>query len=105
MNDSFHNMITEGWLIIYMNDLLIFSPDKKTHDECTKHVFAHMEELDLHLKLEKCMFNISKVEYLSMIVKLGQIVMDLVKLGGIANWPVLTKVKDIQSFLGLANFY
>ena len=36
MNDSFHDMIAEGWLVTYMDDLLIFSPDKTTHTKHTK---------------------------------------------------------------------
>ena len=40
-----------------------------------------------------------------MIVKPGQLAMDPVKLDGIASWPTPTKVKDVCSFLGFANFY
>ena len=64
-----------------------------------------MMYLDLHLKLEKCTFAATKVEYLGMIVRPGQLAMDPVKLDGIAKWPTPTKVKDVQSFLGFANFY
>ena len=64
-----------------------------------------MKELDLHLKLEKCQFASSKVEYLGMIVKPGQLAMDPVKLDGIASQPTPTKVKEVQSFLGFTNFY
>ena len=53
------------------------------------------EEIGLHLKLEKCQFASSEVEYLGMIVKPGQLAMDPVKLDGVANWPTPTKVKDI----------
>ena len=88
-----------------MDALLIFSPNEATHTEQTKHVLQQMKELDLHLKLEKCNFTSSEVEYLSMIVKPGELTMDPVKLDGIAQWPVPTKVKDVQSFLGFANFY
>ena len=105
MNNSFRDMIAEGWLVIYMDDLLVFSPDKKTHTECTKRVLQRMMDLDLHLKLEKCTFTATEVEYLRMIVHLGQLAMDPVKLDGIAKWPTLTKVKDVWSFLGFANFY
>ena len=35
-NDLFRDMIAEGWLVIYMNDLLIFSSDNATHTEQTK---------------------------------------------------------------------
>ena len=105
MNNSFHNMITEGWLIIYMDDLLIYFPDPTTHMECTKQVLQYMVELNLHLKLKKCMFTTTKVEYLGIIVKLGQLTMDPVKLNGIAHWPTPSKVKDAYLFLGFANFY
>ena len=75
MNDFFWDMIAEGWLVIYMDDLLIFSPDKTTHVQRTHQVLQQMKELDLHLKLEKYQFASSEVEYLSMIVKPGQLAM------------------------------
>ena len=105
MNDSFRDMIAEGWLIIYMDDLLIFTPDKATHIQRTHQVLQWMTELDLHLKLEKCQFASTEVEYLGMIVKLGQLAMDPVKLDGIASWPTPTKVREVRSFLDFANFY
>ena len=51
MNNSFQDMIAEGWLVIYMDDLLIASPDSTTHAERTHHVLQRMTKLDLHLKL------------------------------------------------------
>ena len=102
MNDSFCDMIAEGWLVIYMDNLLIYSPNTTLHEEHTKRVPQCMTELDLHLKLEKCKFTTDEVEYLGMIVQSGQLAMDPVKLDGIASWPTPTKVKDVRSF---ANFY
>ena len=83
----------------------MFSLDEETHHECTKHVLQCMTELDLHLKLEKCCFATTEVEYLGMIIKPGQLAMDPIKLDGIASWPTPQKVKDVRSFLGFANFY
>ena len=105
MNDSFCNIIAEGWQVIYMDDLLIYSPNTTTHTKQTKRVLQYMIELNLHLKLERCIFTTPEVEYLGMIVKPSQLAMDLVKLNGIAYWPTPSKVKDICSFLGFANFY
>ena len=105
MNDSFRDMIAEGWLVIYMDDILIFSPDAALHEERTKCVLQSMTELDLHLKLEKFKFATDEVEYLGMIVKPGRLAMDPVKLDEIVSWPTPTKVKDIRSFLGFTNFY
>ena len=98
-------MIAEGWLVIYMDDLLIASPDPKTHTEQTRHVLQRMTELDLHLKPKKCQFDIPEVKYLGMIMKPGQLAMDPVKLNGITAWPTPAKVKDVRSFLGFTNFY
>ena len=105
MNDSFHDMIIEEWLVMYMDDLLIYCSNTTTHTERTKWALQHMIELDLHLKLEKCTFAAFEVEYLGMIVKPGQLVIDLVKLNGITHWPTPSKVKGVYSFLGFTNFY
>ena len=105
MNDSFRDMIAEGWLLIYMDDLLIFSPDAKTLEERTKRVLARMEELSLHLRLSKCQFTVPEVEYLGMIIRPNEIAMDPIKLDGITAWPTPTKLKEVRSFLGFANYY
>ena len=64
-----------------------------------------MKDLDLHLKLKKCKFGVSKVDFLGLVLQAGEIAMDLTKLNGIKNWPVPTSVKQVQSFLGFANYY
>ena len=64
-----------------------------------------MTELDLHLKLEKCHFSTTEVEYLGMIVKSGQLTMNPIKLDRITSWPTPEKVKYVRSFLGFTNFY
>ena len=85
--------------------LLIYSPNAITHIKQTKQVLQCMVELDLYLKLEKCTFAASEVEYLGMIVKPGQLAMDPVKLNGITQWPIPLKVKDVRLFLEFANVY
>ena len=98
-------MITEGWLIVYMDDLLIFSDDPEVHRLRTLRVLQRMRELSLPLKLEKCHFDLPEVEYLGMVIRKNTIAMDPVKVKGIEEWPVPAKVKDVHSFLGFANFY
>ena len=53
MNNSFRDMIAEGWLIIYMDDMLLTSTNKQEDTKRTKRVLQRMKELDLHLKLKK----------------------------------------------------
>ena len=105
MNDSFKDMIAEGWLIVYMDDMLITATNEQENIEQTKRVLQRMKELDLHLKLKKCKFGVKEVDFLGFILLPGEIAMDPTKLSRIAEWPTPTKVKDVQSFLGFTNYY
>ena len=105
MNDIFGDMIQEGWVIIYMDDILIFSSNIDTHHSRTARVLDRLREHQLSLKPEKCSFDVTEVEYLGMVVKPGSIMMDPIKLDGINKWQSPTTVKEVRSFLGFANFY
>ena len=105
MDDLFGDYITKGWLVIYMDDLLIHSSNQELHNECTQKVLQHFQEQEMYLKLERCMFSAKEVEYLGMIVGKGGIQMDPVKLKAICEWSPLANVKAVQSFLGFCNFY
>ncbi|GLB38887.1 putative retrotransposable element tf2 155 kda protein type 1-like [Lyophyllum shimeji] len=105
MNEIFKDMIDEGWLIIYMDDMLIFSTDLEEHRRRTLRVLQRLKENDLFLKLEKCTFEATEIEYLGMIVSHDHIAMDPTKVAGIKDWPTPTNVKGVRSFLGFGNFY
>ena len=64
-----------------------------------------MEEHDLYLKLKKCVFEVSEVEFLGVILGHGQVHMDPVKIKGVLDWPIPQNLKDVRSFLGLYGFY
>ena len=64
-----------------------------------------MEENDLFLKPEKCIFKEKEIEFLGLYITEEGVKMDEVKVKAIMEWPVPKKVKDMQSFLGLANFH
>ncbi|THH21307.1 hypothetical protein EUX98_g8414 [Antrodiella citrinella] len=105
MNELFADMIDEGWLVIYMDDMLIFSKDLDTHKERTHRLFQRLRENDLFLKPEKCLFEVDEVEFLGMIIRPDTVAMDPTKLDGIKDWPTPTTVKGVRSFLGFGNFY
>jgi Reverse transcriptase (RNA-dependent DNA polymerase) len=105
MDDYFHDMIDEGWLVIYMDDILI---GRRTEEELwkrTEWVLTRLAEKDLFLKLEKCKFAVQEVDFLGMVIMPGHIKMDLIKLAGITDWPEPATVKQVRSFLGFRNFY
>ena len=57
------------------------------------------------MKPEKCVFKKKEIEFLGLYITEEGVKMDEVKVKAIMEWPVPKKVKDVQSFLGLANFY
>ena len=59
----------------------------------------------LYLRHNKCEFEWTSIEYLGLIISDGEIRMDPVKVAGVTKWPTPTKKKEVQSFLGFANFY
>jgi hypothetical protein len=105
MNNIFRDMLNEGWLIIYMDDILIYSSDPEEHRKRTLRILARLRENDLFLKAEKCKFDVKEVEYLGLIISKNKIAMDPTKLAGIRDWPAPTNIKGVRSFLGFGNFY
>ncbi|KAG5734833.1 hypothetical protein E4T56_gene635 [Termitomyces sp. T112] len=59
----------------------------------------------LYLKLEKCKFEQTQIEYLSLIISHRTAEMDLVKVAGVAEWLESWNKKEVKTFLGFANFY
>ena len=102
MNDIFHDMPA---VILYIDNILIFTKTEEGHNEIVMEVLCKLKENDLFVKLEKCFFKVQEVEMLDSIIGPDRIKMDPKKVEAITAWPVPTKVKEVQLFLGLANFY
>ena len=70
-----------------------------------KEVLKRLQFNDLYAKVEKCFFEQSNIKYLDVIISENKVQIDEKKLSGVLEWPVLTKVKQVQAFLGFVNFY
>ena len=105
MDAMFKDLIEEGIIIIYMDDLFLFAKDLTSLEENTKRVLQRLLDNDLYLKPRKCEFAQTKVEWLGMIIEENRISMDAGKLKGIQDWPTPTTVKEVRGFLGFRNFY
>ena len=105
MDEIFRMEIIGNLIIVYMDDILIFSATKEGLRKTTPEVLRYLQDNDLYLKPEKCAFEQEQVKYLGLIITPDHIAMDPIKLAGIAEWLTLAKAKDVQKFLGFANFY
>ena len=75
------------------------------HDELVEEVLKRLEENDLFVKPEKCKWKVREVEFLEVIISPKGVEMQKKKVEGVLNWPVPRNVKEVQKFLGLANYY
>jgi hypothetical protein len=64
-----------------------------------------MREHKLYLRLEKCEFEKTKIKYLGVIISHNKVEIDPVKIVGVADWPMPSNKKEVQSFIGFVNFY
>ena len=105
MNEIFIDMISEGVVVVYLDDILIFTKTLDEHRQVTRRVLGRLAEHELFLRPEKCEFEKTRIEYLGLIISENHVEMDPVKVAGVAEWPQPKNKREVQSFLGFANFY
>jgi hypothetical protein len=87
MNEIFQDLITEGVVSVYLDDILIFTNSLEEHHRITRLVLDRMHEHKLYLWPEKCEFEKTRIEYLGIIISHNKVEMDPVKIAGVADWP------------------
>ena len=105
MNEILRDMINEGKMVAFVDDMLIGIETEEGYDELVKEVLKWLEENDLYVKPEKCTWKVQKVNFLGVVMGKGKIEMEEDKVAGVLNWPVPKTVRDVRKFLGLANYY
>jgi len=105
MDEIFEDLISEGVVVVYLDDILIFTETLDEHRRITRRVLELLEKHKLYLCADKCEFEKTTVEYLGVIISHNSVAMDPVKIAGVAEWPASTNKKEVQSFLGFTNFY
>ena len=106
MNKIFMEELREGWLTVYMDDMLIHTNDSlETHRKAVHRVLDKLAKHDLFLKPEKCLFEQRRMEFLGVVLENGTIQMDPAKVKGVESWPQPRTVRDVRAFLGFTGFY
>jgi transposase InsO family protein len=92
-------------VIVYIDDLLIFSESWEDHLHTLKEIFAALREFGLTLKANKCHFGCKQITFLGFIVDSDGCRPDPRKIDPIQKFPAPQNQTELRRFLGLANYY
>lgn len=104
MNDIFRDYLDQ-FVVVYLDDILVYSKNVDDHVKHVRCILERLAEHKLYAKKSKCQFGMSELEFLGHIVTDQGLKADPRKVKAIAEWTIPQNVRDIQSFLGLANYY
>ena len=104
MNSIFADLL-DICILVYLDDILIYSDNSEDHEHHVREVLHRLRNNKLYACADKCSFHKDMVKYLGYILSPSGLTVDDNKVKVIQNWPKPQKVKDMQSFLGFANFY
>jgi len=93
------------FVLVFMDDILVYSPTLQTHVEHLKLVFEILKEHQLVAKFGKCTFAQTKLEYLGHIISGKGVSTDPAKTQAMVDWPIPSNVTELRGFLGLTGYY
>ena len=105
MNDILRDMINTGEVAAFMDNVLVGTEDKKRHDKIVEEMLRKMKENNLYIKPEKCIQKVKEIDFLGLVIGSGGIKIQEEKVAEVLEWLKPKIVKEVQKFLGLANYY
>jgi hypothetical protein len=104
INGIFRDLLDEG-VIAYLDDILIYSEDEQSHIDLVRRVMERIRKAKLCVSINKSVIHQREVVFLGYHISENGISMTSDKVEAVKSWPVPRNVKDVQAFLGFANFY
>jgi len=105
MNNLFRDMVNQGNIATFIDDIIVATDTEEGHDEIVEEVLRRLEENDLFVKPEKCRWKVREVEFLGVVIGPGGVKMQKEKVNSVLSWLTPRSAKDVQKFMGLANYY
>ena len=104
MNEILRDLINEEKVAAFVDNVLVGTKMEDGHDEIVKEILKRLEENNLYVKLEKCVWKARKIEFLGVIIGPNGIEIEAEKVDGVLSWLEPKNVKDVRKFLGLTNY-
>jgi len=89
----------------FIDNILVAMDTEEGYNELVEEVLKRLEENNLFVKLEKCKWKVREVEFLGVVIGPKGVEMQKEKVKEVLNWPASRNIKEVQKFLGLANYY
>ena len=105
MNEILRDLINEGKVTAFVDDVLVGTESEEGHDEIVKEILKRLEKNDLYIKPEKCVWKVRKIRFLGVVIGPNRIELEKEKVDEMLSWLEPKNVKDVRKFLGLANYY
>jgi len=105
MNEILRDLINEGKVAVFIDNVLVGTEMEEGHDKIVEEILRRLEENDLYIKPEKCVWKTRKIEFLEVVIGPNGIEMEAEKVDRVLSWLQLKTMKDVRKFLGLANYY
>jgi len=105
MNELLRDLINTKKVAAFIDDVIVGMEEEEGHDKIVAEVVKRLEENDLYVKPEKYKWKVKEVRLLEVVIGPDGIKMEEEKVKRVLDWLTLKCVKDIQMFLGLANYY
>ena len=105
MNDLLRDLVMEEKVAVFIDNVMIAMETEEGYNEIVEEVLRRLEENDLFVKPEKYIWKVREVGFLGVIIGEDRVEMEKEKVQERIEWPVPRSVKDVQKFLGLANYY
>ena len=94
------------FVIAYLENILVYiKSTSKEHAEAVKKVFKALQQADMRLRPDKCELHKKEVKFLGSIITTEGTRIDQEKVKAVTKWPEPKNLKEVQAFLGFANFY
>jgi len=102
MNEILRNLINEGKVAAFVDDVLVKTETEEGHNEIVEEVLKRLEKNNLYVKPEKCIWKVRKIRFLEVVIGPNRIEMEKKKVDGVLSW---SEPKNIRKFLSLTNYY